>query len=241
MKLSQFSDLRSAKNIGIIGDTHEPFCHPDYLNFCYEIFNYFQCKHIVHIGDEVDNHAISYHEKDPDGHSAGKETEMAQEALYRWYAAFDKVKVCIGNHSALPYRKAHTHGIPKKFIKSYNEIWDAPKGWEWADEWEIYDTLITHGTGSAGQNGAIKRAIQNRQSTAIGHIHSHGGVNYSSSRNDIIYGLNVGCGIDIKAYAMAYSKPFPQRPTLGCGLILDEGRTGLFFPMDLGRKYKFIR
>ena len=29
---------RNGNNVGIIGDTHEPFCHPEYKNFCYEVF-----------------------------------------------------------------------------------------------------------------------------------------------------------------------------------------------------------
>ena len=29
---------RNTSNVGIIGDTHEPFCHPHYRNFCYEVF-----------------------------------------------------------------------------------------------------------------------------------------------------------------------------------------------------------
>ncbi len=58
------------RNVLIIGDTHEPFCHPLYRNFCLEVANKFQCSEVVHIGDEVDNHAISYHESKPDGHGA---------------------------------------------------------------------------------------------------------------------------------------------------------------------------
>ena len=55
------------KNVLVIGDTHEPFCHPKYRDFCYEVGNKFQCAEVVHIGDEVDGHAISYHESNPDG------------------------------------------------------------------------------------------------------------------------------------------------------------------------------
>ena len=166
----------SKKNVLVIGDTHEPFCHPGYKNFCYEVANKFQCSEVVHIGDEVDNHAISYHESKPDGHGAGREADLAQAAMYKWYKTFPNVKVCIGNHSALHKRKAQTSGLPERFIKSYEQAWDAPKGWKWALEWEIDGVLYTHGTGSSGQAGAINRARDARQSTVIGHIHSFGGV-----------------------------------------------------------------
>lgn len=232
------SEHRNGKNVGIIGDTHEPFCRKGYREFCYEVFNKFGCGIICHAGDEIDNHAISYHESNPNGHSAGKEAELAQFAMNEWYKMFPEVRVCIGNHTALIERQAQTAGLPKKFIKTYEEIWEAPKGWKWALQWEIDNVIFTHGTGSSGQNGAINRARDNRQSTVIGHIHSFGGVLYSASDRDMIFGLNVGCGIDVNAYAMEYGKPFPKRPTIGCGVVID-GRIGLFVPMDLGQKIDY--
>ncbi len=226
--------------VGIIGDTHEPFCHPDYRNFCYKTFNAYKVSKIVHIGDEVDNHALSYHEHLPDGDSAGKEAERAQKAMNKWYATFDKVEVIVGNHSALPYRQATTAGIPKRFIKAYEEIWEAPATWKWHNQFEIEHVNYVHGIGSSGQNGAINRALRARQSTVIGHIHSFGGVNYHANDNDLIFGLNVGCGIDTRAYAFEYGKPFVNKPTLGCGIVID-GHQALFIPMKLGKKYEWIK
>ena len=208
------TDFRNSKNIGIIGDTHCPFNlketdeHLSYLQFCYETFNRFGCSEIIHIGDEVDNCAISFHQN---------------------------VKVCVGNHSALPFRQATAAGIPKRFMKTYEEIWNAPKGWKWELQWEVQGVLFEHGTGSSGPNAAKNRAIANRQSTVIGHCHSFGGVNYMASRNDMIFGMNVGCGIDNSAYSFRYGKQFPKKPTIGCGVILDS-RVALFIPMDLGSK-----
>jgi len=50
--------------------------HPGYLDFCLRVQERFGCSDVIHIGDEVDNHAISYHEHDPDGLSAGSEAEL---------------------------------------------------------------------------------------------------------------------------------------------------------------------
>ena len=230
------SDFRNGKNVGIIGDTHEPFCLEGYREFCYEVFNRFGCSEIIHIGDECDNHALSYHETSTEAFDVLREAEMAQEAMNKWYQTFPKVKVCVGNHSALPFRKATSIGIPKRFLKTYEEIWNAPKGWEWKLQWEIDGVLYEHGTGSSGISGARNRAIANRQSTVVGHSHSFGGVSYMASRNDIIFGMNVGCGIDTTSYAMAYGKQFPKKPTIGCGIVLDRGKVAIFIPMDLGSK-----
>ena len=173
--------------------------------------------------------------------NAESEAEKAQREMEGWYKTFPNVKVCVGNHSALPFRQATTAGLPKRFLKSYEEIWRAPKGWKWQMQWEIDGVLYEHGTGSSGPNGARNRAIANRQSTVIGHSHSFGGVSYMASRNDMIFGLNVGCGISVNEIAFAYSKPFPKKPTIGCGLVLDGGRTGIFIPMDLGSKIKRVK
>lgn len=228
------------KIVGIIGDTHEPFTHKDYKNFCYDVFNKYKVDTIVHIGDEVDNHAISYHEHDPNGRSAGDEMELAQKAMDQWYKMFPNVSVIIGNHTALPFRQANSLGIPKKFIKSYEEAWQAPKGWSWNNEIEIDHVRYVHGIGCSGQNGAINLAIRSRQSTVIGHIHSFGGVNYHANTNDLIFGMNVGCGIDVHAYAFEYGRPFVNKPTLGCGIVT-EGQEANFIPMKLGKKYEWIR
>jgi hypothetical protein len=230
---SKLLEARGKSNTGIIADTHAPFTHPAYLDFCHVIFDKFHCGRIVHIGDEVDNHALSYHDKDPDGHSAGSEAEAAQRELDRWYARFPETYVCIGNHSQLLFRKAMTHGIPKKFLKDYPEQWNAPKGWRWQFDWEFDGVLYQHGTGTTGKTAHELRAQHNRQSTVIGHTHAHGGVKYLASKKDLIFGMNVGCGIDIDAYAFAYGRPFPIRPILGCGVVLDEGRVAAFIPMKL--------
>ena len=233
--------FRNANNVGIIGDTHEPFCHPEYRNFCYETFERFGVSEIVHIGDECDNAALSYHQSELEMPNAVNEAEQAQRAMEKWYATFPDVKVCVGNHSALPFRQATTAGIPKRYLKTYEEIWNAPDGWKWEMDWEIDNVLYTHGTGSSGISGARNRAIANRQSTVIGHSHSFGGVSYMASRNDIIFGLNVGCGIDVDHMAFAYGRNFPKKPTLGCGVVIDGGRTGLFIPMNLGNRYEWIK
>lgn len=231
--------FRSSNVVGIIGDRHAPFTHPEYFKFVYEVFNKFQVNTIVDIGDDTDFHAISYHESDPDGHSAGSELKMAREEHKQWWEAFPNVYGCMGNHSSLPFRKLQTAGIPKSMFKTYNEMLGYPDGWKWDYSHEIDNVLYIHGTGSSGAQGAINRARDNRQSTVIGHIHSFGGVNYSASDRDMIFGMNVGCGIDTTAYAMAYGKVYAKKPTLGCGIVID-GRVALFVPMNLGSKISWL-
>src|SRR4051812_34857560 len=179
---------------------------------------------------------MSFHEHDPDGQSAGDENRRARAILKEWNRAFPRALVCIGNHSKLPYRQAFTDGIPSMWLKSYNEAWGIGSGWQWGINWEIDGVCYTHGTGFSGPMGARNCAIKKRQSVVIGHIHSHAGVQFHASERDLIFGMNVGCGIDVRAYAMAYGGDFPDKPVLGCGVVID-GKQPFFVPMDLGTKY----
>ena len=220
-------------NVLIIGDTHEPFCHPNYLEFCKEVQKRCRCKTVVHIGDLVDNHSISYHEHDPNGWSPLEEMKQTDVVLKRWFKAFPKLKLCRGNHDALVDRKGKTVGLPKRCFKDFRDIWELPKEWEDGFEFVIDNVLYKHGNGFSGDRGHVKAAEKSRLSTVIGHIHSFAGVNYMASSRDLIFGMNCGSGIDTNKYAFAYGKDFPSKPILSVGVVTDFGRYAQVMPMKL--------
>lgn len=220
-------------NVLVIGDTHMPFDRPGYLEFTRNMQEAFDCGVVVHIGDETDNCALSQYERDPDGLSAMSEFEIALERLKDWYEVFPEVKVCIGNHTARPFRMARTIGIPSKFIRSYEEIWEAPKGWQWEDSYEIHGVHYTHGNGSSGQAAALKRAMQLRQSVVMGHLHKDAGIQYNVSARDAIYGMQVGCGISDHEYAFYYAKDDPRKSIISCGVVLNRGKLPIINLMPL--------
>ena len=220
-------------NILIIGDTHIPFEIPSYLDFCLQIQNRCKCGTVVHIGDLVDNHAISYHEHDPDGYSPEDEMKKADRRLKYWFFAFKKLFLCRGNHDRLVDRKSKSAGLPKRVFRPFREIWNLPRGWRDDFSFEIDNVRYTHGTGLSGPTAHVKAATQNRQSTVIGHTHSTGAITYLVSDKDRIFGMNVGCGIDRKTYAFEYGRDFVKKPVLGCGIITDKGKYCQFFPMEI--------
>lgn len=220
-------------NVLVISDTQIPFQHPDYLEFLNAVRRKYKCTEIVHIGDEVDFHALSDWDHDPDGYSAGHELSAALKELKRLYKAFPKVKACISNHTARPFRRAKRYGIPRAFLRDYAEFLEAPRGWKWAGSWEIDGVRYEHGEGFSGKDGAIKAAHKNMQSTVIGHIHSFAGIQFSANPKHLFYGFNVGCLIDDKAYAFAYNKTQVNRPIVGCGVVT-KGLPS-FIPMQLKR------
>jgi hypothetical protein len=78
--------------------------------------------------------------------------------------------------------------------------------------------------------------LSNRQSTVIGHHHSHGGVNYLANDSDILFGLNVGCLIDRHTYVFDYGKQAKFKPTLGVGVVIYGVPS--FIPMIVSGKHE---
>lgn len=226
------SKKKSDKNVLIIGDLHTPFEEKGYLDHCKQVYEDFQCDEVVFIGDLVDLHAISYHEHDPNGRSPYDEYELAVKHLKKWYEAFPEAKVCIGNHDALIMRKVYSAGLPSNWLKSLEQILEAPETYKFDMHHEIDGVLYTHGTGVSGDGGAMKIASQNRQSAVIGHLHSISNIKYSASYRDIIFAMTVGCGIDYKQYAFHYGKDIPAKPIVSCGVVMG-GKIPVLIPMEL--------
>ncbi len=232
-KLEVFNILKKDTNVLIIGDTHCPFEKEGYLEFCLDTQKKYNCNKIIHIGDEIDNCAISQYKSDPDGLSPGSEAEQALISIKKWYSAFPIVNVCIGNHSNRMFRMAYESGIPKRFMKTYEEMWEAPKGWLWSESFEICGVHYSHGNGTSGPNAALKRAIQLRKSVVQGHIHTEAGIQYNVSSIDAIFGMQVGCGIDDKMYAFNYAKDNIKKSIISCAVVLENGRLPILELMKL--------
>lgn len=221
----------------VISDLQEPFAHKDAFEFVKAVRDKYKTDTTVNIGDEEDFHAFSGRfPHDPDGHSPGKELELAIEALGKWYKEFPDTKVCISNHLDRYYKKAFNAGLPKRAILSPRALLGAPETWEWRKYWVIDGVKYEHGDNQGGIDAARLLAISNRQSTVIGHHHAHGGVRYIANDDDVIFGLNTGCLVDRHAYAFAYGAGSKFKPTLGCGVVLYG--VPYFVPMILSGKYE---
>jgi len=213
------------QNILIIGDLHEPFCLKEYLNFCKGIYKKYKCNQVIFIGDLLDNHYSSYHETDPNGMGGGEELALAVERLSHWYKAFPNADVTTGNHDRMIMRKAQTSNVPREWIKSYQEVLGVPK-WNFVDEVIYNDVLYIHGEGVTART----KALRDGMSTVQGHRHTEGYVWFNPSGYRTTFGMQVGCGMDSKSYAAAYAKHFPS-PALGCGVVLNNGKTPIYTPM----------
>lgn len=218
-------------NILAIGDTHEPFAHKHYLEFCKETQLKYQCDDVVHVGDLVDNHALSFHDHDPNGYSPANEHKKALKKLKQWYKAFPELSLCKGNHDILVARQALSKGLPDVCVKAFRQIWELPSKWLYDWKHYFYDCCFEHGTGYGGLYPHMNIARNNRRKTVIGHCHGVAGSGYIANDKDNIWGLSTGCGIDRMEYAFWYGKDFKFKPVLGCGVILDSGHIAFHVPM----------
>lgn len=228
------SPMHRNEVVGVIGDTHLPYEHPYYLDFVYDTFEEYKVTKVVHIGDLVDNHYISRHQTETDAYSPIEEQEKARERVARWAEAFPEVTMLLGNHDKIPARQIASLGIPEVYLKSFSNLWGLPDSWVVQEDLMWNDVYFFHGTGSTGKTPAFNRALNNRLSTVQGHAHSAFGCMYHANQKDIVFGLDVGCGIDNEAYAFRYGKPFPKKPILGCGIVYSSTQA---IAVPMGAKY----
>jgi hypothetical protein len=214
-------------NVLVIGDLHAPFTLPKYLKFCREQQELYDCGTVIFIGDVIDNHFSSYHESDPDGYGAGEELDRAIDMIADWYHTFPKATVIIGNHDRLVYRKAYSSGVSKRWIKEYGDVLNT-SGWNFVENIELFGVNFNHGEGGTARN-RIKSELQ---SQVQGHLHTQLYTDYLVGANFIVWGMQVGCGVDNKSYAMAYGRHF-KKPAIGCGVVLNKGTLPIAIPMKL--------
>lgn len=216
----------------IISDTHVPFEREHYLEHCINIQKKYKCNKIIHIGDLVDNNFSSYHEINPDGHSAGDELRISINRLKDWKKAFPKVDVCTGNHCAIIQRKALTSGLSKRWVRGLNEVLELPE-WSWEMSHKIDGVLYTHGNNTSGNMAAFNQALHKRCSIVAGHIHTVANIMWNVSEIDRIFSMQVGCGVDDKQYAFAYAKDNIKKSIISCAVVLENGALPILELMNL--------
>ncbi len=223
----------------VISDMHIPYSHPDVLPFLKAIKKEYKPDRIICIGDEVDKHAMSFHDSDPDLPSAGDELKEAIEMLKPIYKLFPEVDLVDSNHGSMVYRKGKHHGIPRKYLRDYGEILDAPSGWVWHNDLKI---TLSDGSLCYFHHGLKKNGLQVAQQLGVnfiqGHFHNDFCIAYSSTPEKLLWNMTIGCLIDDKALAFAYNKTTLGRPIIGTGIII-EGQPVLL-PMVLDKKGRWI-
>lgn len=229
-----------AQCILVIPDIHAPYQHKDTLMFLKAVKESFPIDLVVDLGDELDYHAMSFHDSDPNLESAGTELEMGKIMLRELHKLFPEVLVCHSNHGSMVFRRAKAHGIPVQLIKRYRDIvfpeHGAPK-WSWAYSWRVQTPLGVVMFQHQSSN-VLSDAAHNGCNLIVGHSHGNFGVEYSASSAHLYYGGYAGCLIDKDSLAFAYGKNSSKKPIVGCMVILN-GRP-MPIPMILDKEGRWI-
>ena len=224
----------------VISDLHIPYHHPDAFQFLSELKKKYKPDLIVNIGDELDHHAISMHEHNPDLMSAGDELKSSRTYIKELEKIFPQMTLVHSNHSSLVYRRALKYGLPKDYLKSYNEFLGVGKGWTWVDDLTVTLSdntrcFFTHGLSAT----VLQVAMQYGCNVVQGHYHTKFSIGYYSNPDALVWGMQVGCLIHQKSMAFDYAKNFKSRFIVGCGMIIN-GQPKLM-PMVLNEDGRWIK
>jgi len=206
-----------------ISDMHIPFHHPDTFAFLTALKKKYKPTRVVCVGDEIDAQSLSFHDSDPDLPSAGDELQKAIKYLQVLYKTFPVVDIVDSNHGSMIYRKGKHHGIPRKYLRDYGEVLEAPKGWIWSHDLTIAlpdgnDLYVHH---SVSKN--VLKVVNQRGTCYIhGHHHCDATIQYSGNPRNLLWGMAVGCSINKKALAFAYDKNNLARPIISHGMVIDS-------------------
>lgn len=126
------------------------------------------------------------------------------------------------NHGSMVYRKAKEHGIPRRYIRTYNDVLEVGDGWVWHNDLtvELPDgqmVYIHHGKSA----DAIKLSQAMGMSCVQGHFHESFGCKYWANPLGLYFAINSGCLIDDDSLAFAYNNVNLKRPIVGTSLIID--------------------
>lgn len=212
-------------SILVIPDTHAPYEHPDTLEFLAAVAARYRPDTVVHLGDEADKHAMSFHMSDPNLDSAGMELEKARVFMAKLHAMFPVMRLCHSNHGSMHFRKAHSHGIPVQYLRTYREVFFPQGGGErW--EWQHTHVLeLPNGEQVAFKHqpaGAVLGdAAHERMNLVCGHLHGKMSIEYARNTHEQYWAAQGGCLVDEDSRAFSYGKESKYKPALGCLVILE--------------------
>ena len=222
-----------------IPDLHFPYCHPDALDFLAKVKSKLQPTRIICGGDELDYHAMSFHDKDPDLDNAGTELLKAIGYIETLKNLFPEMDLMESNHGSMAYRKAKHHGFPRHLLKSYNEVLGVDHNWRWHDRLIITlpngnKCLFAHSLG-ANVLGASQSV---GMSLVQFHHHSQFELRYWQVGTTLHFAVTSGCLVDDKSLAMAYNKYTIKRPIMGVTFI--ENSLPILIPMVVNEDNRWI-
>lgn len=229
----------NTKRILCISDQHMPYEHPDMFRFLAAIKKKYKPTLVVNGGDEVDAHALSFHDSDSDLPSAGDELKQAIVKIKKLEKMFPSMLILDSNHGSLAVRKFKHHGIPMKYLATQQQIYGVSDKWKWVNDLTLTlpngeKVYFCHGMVKQG----IKLASQRGTNVVQFHFHTDFRIDYIGNPSSLLWSLQSGCLIDRKALAFAYDKLNLNRPIIGTSMIIDS--KPILIPMELDSDGRWV-
>lgn len=220
----------------VIGDTHCPAMLEGYPDFLASIYESWDCDRVVHIGDLVDNCALSFHLKKPKQKDPVREYDEAMAQVASLVESFPDADLLLGNHDVLPYRWCQEVGIPDEMMRDFGSIFELPPGWNVHPRYHqltIDGVIYQHGDrGKGGRLSAANNARAEFASVVQGHYHAQAGIEFVANLRSRVFGMQVGCGADWQHHQQDYGVKYSAKPIISCGVVID-GQTPIIEPMLL--------
>jgi hypothetical protein len=228
------------KRVLFISDTHIPYSVKGYFHFLKDLKEKFRPEIVIHGGDEVDYHAISFHDSVAELCSAGDELDKAiieiQEGLHK---LFPKLYLLESNHGSLIFRRLKHAGIPIRHLKPLHELYETPL-WEWHEHILLRTVKGRVYTchGRSGVAGALLKLMG--CSTVEFHYHTMFHITHFQTLLGRKFSAHGGCLADRDSMAMAYAKNNLKQFINGTIGIKADGEPVLF-PYDKNKYEKAVK
>jgi UDP-2,3-diacylglucosamine pyrophosphatase LpxH len=212
----------------IIPDCHLPYQVDGLAGLFRRIKRELKPDKVYCTGDLVDFYAFGRYVRDPEMMSAGPELRETRAEIQALSREIKELTVITGNHEARLFKRVLEAGIPTAALKSFAEILELPKGWNYVNgPLEIQLTeegetaILLHGEEAGGQSAMFQLIRQYRQNIICGHLHSQAGILYLNNGVETNWSMVCGSLVDQESLAFAYGKHFRDKPVLTFGFIND--------------------
>lgn len=207
-----------------IGDTHLPWIDwraaSQLSRFAYD----YKPDLIVQVGDFIDAQAWSKHPKHTDAPSPDKEWAMVETAARKFNDLLpDNTRLYIieGNHDRRHKMRAFEALVPSQLVKPLSSMFPY-QNWVW---WVQQKPLTLDGVdyvhGDELGGNAVQKAGKTGHSVVQGHLHSDAGIKYINTFHRQLFGMDIGCMMDLKSLAARYANKRMLRSWIGWATITD--------------------
>lgn len=208
----------------IKGDVHIPYCSWPVVEECARFAEDYKPDVSVQVGDFIDAHNWSRHQRYPDSPSAQREWDLTKKGAARFHSTFDPktwLWILEGNHDVRILARAYEANIPAELIKTFAEVFPYDN-WKWhtkPDPLQLDGILFGHGNEATGTTLAIAKELA--RPYVHGHAHKEARIVFASLFKHTTWGMHVGCMVDKEAIGMRYTRKSYARSSLGWATITD--------------------